>query len=73
MDTKINSLSNEARAVAKRISSLRDFLEFLSEHDQCITWPDRVLPEPDIRNVVVAAGRGYERPSDHLRQDCWLS
>ena len=57
MDTKINSLSNVARAVAERIRSLRDFLEFLSEHGQCITWPDQVIPEPDIRNVAVAAGR----------------
>jgi 4-hydroxybenzoate decarboxylase len=57
VDTKINSLSNAARAVAERIHSLRDFLEFLAEHGQCITWPDPVLPEPDIRNVAVAAGR----------------
>jgi len=48
---------NEARAVAERIHSLRDFLEFLSEHGQCLTWPDTVMPEPDIRNVAVAAGR----------------
>jgi UbiD family decarboxylase len=57
VDTKINSLSNVARAVAERIRSLRDFLEFLSGHGQCITWPDQVMPEPEIRNVAVAAGR----------------
>jgi len=57
VETKINSFSEAARAVAKRIHSLRDFLEFLSEQGQCITWPDQVMPEPDIRNVAVAAGR----------------
>lgn len=57
VDTEVNSLSNTARAVAERIRSLRDFLEFLSEHGQCITWPEQVIPEPDIRNVAVAAGR----------------
>jgi 4-hydroxybenzoate decarboxylase len=57
VDTKIDSTPNTSRTVAERISSLRDFLEFLSEHGQCITWPDQVMPEPDIRNVAVAAGR----------------
>ena len=57
MDAKINSISNEARAAAERIRSLRDFLELLSEHGQCITWPDQVIPEPGIRNMAVAAGR----------------
>jgi len=57
LDAKINSVSKEARAIAERIGSLRDFLKFLSEHGQCITWHDQVMPEPDIRNVAVAAGR----------------
>jgi UbiD family decarboxylase len=57
MDTeKEVTLSAQAKAVAARIGSLRDFLDYLGEHDQCVTWPDAVLPEPDIRNVSVAAG-----------------
>ncbi|MEQ8387358.1 MAG: UbiD family decarboxylase [Alphaproteobacteria bacterium] len=40
-----------------RIESLRDFLALLEAHGQAITWPESVLPEPDVRNVVVAAGR----------------
>ncbi|HAI96841.1 MAG TPA: UbiD family decarboxylase, partial [Methylococcaceae bacterium] len=50
-------LSDRAKEVGKRIGSLRDFLEFLEENGQCITWSDDVLPEPDIRNIAVAAGR----------------
>ncbi len=51
------TLSESALRVAARITSLRDFLEFLAEHGQCITWPEAVMPEPDIRNIAVAAGR----------------
>ena len=57
MDMETVTLSAEARAVAERIGNLRDYLELLAEHGQCITWPEAVLPEPDIRKVVVAAGR----------------
>lgn len=57
MDTKVSTLSAEAIAVASRIGSLRDYLELLSEHGQCITWPEPVMPEPDIREIAVAAGR----------------
>ena len=57
MDMETVTLSPEARAVAERIRNLRDYLELLAEHGQCITWPDAVMPEPDIRKVVVAAGR----------------
>ena len=57
MGTKTNALPTSAIAVAKRIHSLRDFLEFLAEHGQCVTWPDPVMPEPDIRNIAVAGGR----------------
>ena len=57
MTDRMPTLSAAASAVAARIGSLRDFLEFLGEHGQCITWPDAVMPEPDIRNVSVAAGR----------------
>ncbi len=57
MDAKTSTLSPAARAVAERVHSLRDFLELLEEHGQCITWPEAVLPEPDIRKVVVAACR----------------
>ena len=57
MDMDKVSLSAEARAVAERIRDLRAYLELLAEHGQCITWPEAVMPEPDIRKVVVAAGR----------------
>ena len=57
MDMETVTLSPEARAIAERIRNLRDYLELLAEHGQCITWPEAVLPEPDIRKVVVAAGR----------------
>ena len=53
---KTVALSATARAVAARVGSLRDFLEFLGEQGQCVHWPDPVLPEPDIRNISVAAG-----------------
>jgi 4-hydroxybenzoate decarboxylase len=39
------------------VRSLRDFLELLASQGQCITWPDAIMPEPDIRKVMVAAGR----------------
>ena len=57
MDMETVTLSAEARAIAERIRTLRDYLELLAEHGQCITWPEAVMPEPDIRKVVVAAGR----------------
>lgn len=41
----------------KKINSLRDFLDLLKEHAQCITWPESVMPEPDIRNIAVAGAR----------------
>jgi UbiD family decarboxylase len=53
---KTVALSATARAVAARVGSLRDFLAFLGEQGQCVHWPDPVLPEPDIRNISVAAG-----------------
>ena len=57
MDMETVALSAEARAIAERVRTLRDYLELLAEHGQCITWPEAVMPEPDIRKVVVAAGR----------------
>lgn len=42
---------------ARGVSSLREFIELLSDYGQCVRWPDRVMPEPDIRNIAVAAGR----------------
>jgi UbiD family decarboxylase len=39
----------------KSISSLRDFISLLKDYNQCITWPDEVWPEPDIRNISAAA------------------
>lgn len=44
-------------ARARGIGSLRDFLELLEEYGQAITWNERVMPEPDIRNIAVAASR----------------
>lgn len=43
--------------LASSISSLRDFLDLLESHGQCITWPEPVMPEPDIRKICVASGR----------------
>jgi UbiD family decarboxylase len=57
MQAQTKNLSARARAVAERVRSLRDFLGLLAEHGQCITWPEAIMPEPDIRNVSVAAGR----------------
>ena len=57
MDAQTVDLSIEARDVAGRIHDLRDYLDLLAEHGQCITWPEAVMPEPDIRKIVVAAGR----------------
>ena len=55
--TRETTLSDTARAVAARIHSLRDYLELLRENGQYIRWPEAVMPEPDIREVAVAAGR----------------
>ena len=52
-----STLSPEAIAVGQRIKGLRDFLELLDENGQLAVWEDEVLPEPDIRNISVAAGR----------------
>ena len=57
MAAKTKSLSTEAKAVAERIHCMRDYLELLGEHGQFITWPDAVMPEPDIRKVAVASSR----------------
>lgn len=57
MTTPKPALSAQAKAVAERIHCLRDFLELLEEHGQYIRWPRAVMPEPDIRNIAVAAGR----------------
>lgn len=45
-----------AESVALRVRCLRDFLDVLKEHGQFVKWPEPVLPEPDIRNISVAAG-----------------
>jgi len=50
-DTNISSVTS--------IGSLRDYLEFLKSHKQFITWPEPVMPEPDIRNVIAAGGRDF--------------
>ncbi|RLA14580.1 MAG: UbiD family decarboxylase, partial [Gammaproteobacteria bacterium] len=50
-DTNISSVTS--------IGSLREYLEFLQSHKQFITWPEAVMPEPDIRNVIAAGGRDF--------------
>ena len=52
-----STLSPEAIAVGQRIKGLRDFLALLNENGQLAVWEEEVLPEPDIRNISVAAGR----------------
>ncbi|MYH69484.1 MAG: UbiD family decarboxylase, partial [Gammaproteobacteria bacterium] len=52
-----STLSREAITVGKRVKGLRDFLDLLDENGQLALWEDEVLPEPDIRNISVAAGR----------------
>ena len=52
-----STLSPEALAVGQRIKGLRDFLALLDENGQLAVWEEEVLPEPDIRNISVAAGR----------------
>lgn len=42
---------------SRSITSLRDFLELLGDAGQAITWSERVMPEPDVRNIAVAASR----------------
>src|SRR3546814_12157994 len=42
---------------ARGVGSLRDFLELLEEYGQAITWTDRIMPQPDLRNIAVAASR----------------
>lgn len=54
----LTSPDTEALATrARTISSLREFLELLADCGQAVEWHERVLPEPDIRNVVVAASQ----------------
>ncbi|RLA09813.1 MAG: UbiD family decarboxylase [Gammaproteobacteria bacterium] len=52
----MNKQSEISIEVAKKVGSLRDFLDLLESKGQFITWPDEVMPEPDIRNILVAAG-----------------
>ena len=52
----MNKQSELPANVANRVGSLRDFLQLLEEQGQFITWPNEVMPEPDIRNILVAAG-----------------
>ncbi len=37
------------------IDSLRDCLELLADHGQCVTWQDSVSLEPDLRAIAAAA------------------
>jgi vanillate/4-hydroxybenzoate decarboxylase subunit C len=50
-------LSAGAQAVAQRVYDLRSALDFLRDEGQYISWPDEVLPEPGIREVMMAASR----------------
>ena len=52
----MNTTSELPRKLASSINSMRDFLDLLGEHGQYIRWPDPVMPEPDIRKILVAAG-----------------
>ena len=57
------TIDKSSGALAQRaatITSLRDFLEFLADHGQCLTWPEKVSLEEDIRNIAVAAGRDVQ-------------
>lgn len=53
----MNKYSDLPVQLAASVRSLRDFLELLDSHGQCITWPDPIMPEPDIREICVAAGQ----------------
>jgi 4-hydroxybenzoate decarboxylase len=53
----MNKRTDLSAKLTSDVRSLRDFLEILTSIGQCITWPDAVMPEPDIRKVMVAAGR----------------
>jgi UbiD family decarboxylase len=55
-----STLSSAAAAVASRVKSFRDFLDILKEHGQFVRWPEAVMPEPDIRNISVAAGNDVD-------------
>ena len=52
-----STLSPEAIAIGRRVKGLRDFLALLDENGQLAVWEEQVLPEPDIGNIAVAAGR----------------
>src|SRR5277367_4657320 len=56
-NTAANASAGKGR---RRIASLRDFIDLLVENRQCITWPDPINPEPDIRNIAVASGNDVQ-------------
>jgi UbiD family decarboxylase len=41
----------------KDVHGLREFLTFLEERGQCITWPEEIQLEPDVNTISVAANR----------------
>lgn len=55
----MNKQNELPSSVAAKVGSLRDYLDFLESHNQFITWPERVFPEPGIREVVSAGGRDF--------------
>ncbi len=57
MERADGNLRSNLAERARGVGSLRDFLELLEEHGQAVRWSDRVMPEPDLRNIAVAASR----------------
>jgi UbiD family decarboxylase len=57
MNVQGSRINSDLALRAGAVGSLRDFLELLESEGQMIRWPDRVMPEPDIRDVAVAALR----------------
>ena len=53
----MNKQAELPTSVSRKIASMRDFLEVLEDRGQFITWPEPVMPEPDIRKILVAAGK----------------
>lgn len=51
----MNKQSELPAKLASTVDSLRDFLDLLDANGQFLTWPDPVMPEPDIRKILVAA------------------
>lgn len=57
MNAPVTNIGGDLAARARSVSSLRDFLDLLASQGQAVEWNERVMPEPDIRNIAVAASR----------------